>query len=69
MLFAGVDAYDIPVPIRSSALPRLWTQPVPEVTTSSCPTGWVCHCVRLPAEKCTCSTSTREGADGAAKAS
>src|SRR5262245_42980576 len=44
--------------------PSCWIQPVPAVTISSCPAGWVCHAERAPNSNVTEPTEVRQGALG-----
>ena len=37
------------------------TQPLPDVTTSRWPSGWVCQAVRAPGSKVTRAAETRDG--------
>src|SRR5215469_13056805 len=50
-----------PARISRFGPPEHCTQPRPEVTTSLCPSGWVCHAVRLPGSNVTKAAETREG--------
>src|SRR5687768_13232043 len=50
-------------PARNSSIgpPHCRTRPVPAVTISTCPTGWVCQAVRAPGSKVTEEADEREG--------
>src|SRR5215467_13873924 len=62
MLLTRRDPDNIPARIYSFGPPCVCTQPMPEVTMSVWPNGWVCHAVRAPGSKVTIAPPMRAGA-------
>src|SRR3954453_19061864 len=57
----GGDQTTSPGPTPPPGPPHRWARPRPAVTTSVCPSGWVCQAVRAPGSKVTLAPATRAG--------